>query len=283
MTSIRPRRSILYLPGSNARAIDKARTLDCDAIIFDLEDAVAPEKKVEAREKVLAAVSEVDFGGREKIVRINAFDTVWGEHDAEAFSDAKIDALMLPKVESANAVDALTDISDLPIWCTIETPHGVLNAPSIGAHKKVVALLAGTNDLSAMMKIPYSAERIGLLHSLGQIILAARASDKLAFDGTFRNLTDDKGFLHEARQGRALGFDGKTLIHPDQIAPTNQIFSPTPQEVADAQDVVANYMSAIGSQSGVATSGGKMIEKLHFDAANRLLKMADAIAKKAAH
>ena len=280
---IRPRRSILFLPGSNARAIEKARGLDCDSIIFDLEDAVAPEKKLLARDQVLAAVSSQDFGRREKIVRINAFNTIWGDHDAAAFSSANIDAIMLPKVESCDAIEQLADITDHPIWCNIETPLGVLSAADIAAHKKVAALVAGTNDLSAMLRVPSSPDRTGLLTSLGLMILAARSHDKMVFDGTFTHITDDKGFLLECRQGRALGFDGKTLIHPDQIAPANQIFSPTPQEIAAAQEIVATYMSAMDNQLAVATAGGKMIEKLHFEAANRLLHMVDAISNKSKH
>jgi citrate lyase beta subunit len=280
---IRPRRSILFLPGSNTRAIEKARGLDCDSIIFDLEDAVAPEKKLLAREQVLAAVGSQDFGRREKIVRINAFNTIWGDHDAAAFSSANIDGVMLPKVESTDAIEQLADVTEHPIWCNIETPLGVLGAANIAAHKKVAALVAGTNDLSAMLRVPYLPDRTGLLASLGLMILAARAHDKLVFDGTFTHITDDKGFLLECRQGWALGFDGKTLIHPDQIAPANQIFSPSAQEIAAAQEIVATYMSTMNGQSGVAIAGGKMIEKLHFDAANRLLQMADAISNKSKH
>lgn len=278
---VRPRRSILFLPGSNARAIEKSKTLDCDAIIFDLEDAVAPEKKSAARDQVLQTLNNHDFGPREKIVRINAFSTAWANDDAAAFGSARIDAIMLPKVESLGDVEMLAAKTALPIWCNIETPVGVLNAASIASHQQVAALVAGTNDLSAMLQVPYSADRAGLVMCLSAIVLGARAHGKLVFDGTFTDIRDDKGCLIECRQGRALGFDGKTLIHPDQIVHANQIFSPTQQEIAQAQDIVATYMSAMGSQAAVATSAGKMIEKLHFDAANRLLQMADAIAKKA--
>lgn len=276
---LRPRRSLLFLPGSNPRTIEKARILPCDVILFDLEDAVSPENKIAAREKVLKAVTETDFGHREKVVRINSMNSQWGEPDAAAFADASIDAILLPKVESPEQVKKLTSITGKPIWCNIETPMGVLNAAAIAsAHKQVEAFIAGTNDLSAELNIRRTPDRAGLLASLSHIVLVARAYGLSVFDGTFTDIPDTRGLLAEARQGRFLGFDGKTIIHPDHIEFVNEIFSPSQTEVEQAQRIVSTYTLAMHEHQAVVAFEGKMIEKLHYDAANRLLSLHEQIS-----
>jgi citrate lyase beta subunit len=279
MTTIRPRRSLLFMPASNARALEKAKSIPCDVAIFDLEDAVSPDHKITAREQIAKALETNDYGHREIVVRINALATLWGMDDAQAIATSKADAILLPKVESAAQVQALAAICDKPIWCNIETAKGVIHAAEIAAHPRVAAIVAGTNDLSAELSIRKSPERTGLLHALSQMVLAARAYGKLVFDGTFTAIADDRGLLNECRQGRILGFDGKTLIHPDQVNIANDTYSPTSQEIEEAQQIVSIYTTAMNEKKAVATSGGKMIEKLHYDAANRLLQMDSAIQK----
>ncbi len=279
MQSIRPRRSLLFMPGSNARALEKAQTIPCDVVILDLEDAVSPDHKTLARDQVVRALEAYDYGHREIVVRINPLTSLWGMEDIETIATTRADAVLLPKVETIAQIETLTAKTDKPIWCNIETAKGVLYAHEVAAHPKTAALVAGTNDLSAELGIRKSPDRIGLLHALSQMVLTARAYGKLVFDGTFTAIADDKGLLQECRQGRLLGFDGKTLIHPDQVATANQIFSPSPEEIEEAQQIVAIYATAMNANKAVATAGGKMIEKLHYDAANRLLQMFEAIQK----
>lgn len=276
----RPFRSALYIPGSKDRALDKARSLAVDAILFDLEDAVAPDEKVNARATLKAALAEGGYGPRYKIVRINGLDTEWGRADAEAVRDMAADAVLLPKVNSAADIDALAAITgDLPIWAMMETPLGVINAASIAAHPKLEGFVLGTNDLAKDLNTRKSERREPLLYALEACLLAARAYGKIALDGVYNAFKDDEGLAAECEQGRDMGFDGKTLIHPAQVEITNRAFGPSEAEIDLAKRQIAAFEEAEKNGQGVAVLDGRIVENLHIVTARATLAKAAAIAE----
>jgi len=279
----RPYRSVLYIPGSKDRALDKARGLAVDAIIFDLEDAVAPDAKEGARDTLKAALAEGGYGNRAKIVRINGLDTQWGEGDVAALRNADADAFLLPKVNSAADVQALADLlgNDTPIWAMIETPLGVLNALEIAAHPQLQGFVAGTNDLAKELNCRYRADRLPMQMALQTMLLAARAHGVVAVDGVYNQFKDDEGLKAECDQGRDLGFDGKTLIHPAQVAVTNEAFAPSEAEIDLAKRQIAAFEESEAAGQGVAVVDGKIVENLHVEIATKLLAKAAAIAERA--
>ncbi len=285
MDPVRPRRSVLYVPGSNARALEKARALPADAVILDLEDAVAPAAKAAARAAVVEALAADGWGERERVVRVNAASTPWGDEDLFAAADACPDAVLLPKVESAadvvraeRALERVAAPASIALWCMIETPRGVLAAPQIAAASpRLAALVAGTSDLVKDLRARHTPGRAEVLTSLALIVLAARAHGLAALDGVHLDLSDDAGFEAACRQGRDLGFDGKTLIHPRTIAAANRIFAPSPDEVADARRVVDAHAQAVAAGQGVVVLDGRLVEALHVEAARRLLALAEAV------
>lgn len=278
--SARPYRSVLYIPGSRARALEKAKTLAVDAIIFDLEDAVAIEEKTNARALLAEALKTEDYGGRAKIVRVNALDTEWGHDDVAALKDVGADALLLPKVDSADDVQALAELAPgIPIWAMMETPLGVLNAGEIAAHPALEGFVLGTNDLAKDLNTRFRADREPLLTSLQMCLLAARAHGVVAIDGVYNAFKDEGGLRAECEQGRDMGFDGKTLIHPAQIEITNDAFAPSDTEVDLARRQIAAFEQAEASGQGVAVVDGKIVENLHIVTAKATLAKADAIAR----
>ncbi|MBU3260077.1 CoA ester lyase [Roseovarius sp. PS-C2] len=284
-TATRPYRSVLYIPGSKDRALEKARSLPCDAIIFDLEDAVAPEAKAEARQTLANALKEGGYGKRSKIVRINALTTEWGLEDVRALRDAGADAILLPKVNTPSDVDNLADLlgPDMPIWVMMETPVCVFNAREIAAHAQVSGLVAGTNDLTKDLGCRTRADRLPLMTSLQMIVMAARAArGVVAIDGVYNRFRDGDGLKAECEQGRDLGFDGKTLIHPAQVEVTNTAFAPTQSEIDLAERQIAAFEESKASGQGVAVVDGQIVENLHVVAAQRILAKAAAIAEMAA-
>lgn len=274
----RLRRSVLYVPGSNARALDKAASLPADALILDLEDAVLPAAKLTAREAVMRTVGGRPYGRREVIVRINGPDTPWGTDDLRAAACSGADAILLPKVDSADTVaDAaqLLERQGAPasqrLWVMAETPRGILEIASIAtASPRLAVIIMGTADLSRALRLADSPGRAGLLTALGQCVLAARASGVDILDGVFADLADAAGFLAECRQGRALGFDGKTVIHPGQISPANDVFGVSTAEADAAAELVSGWEAA---GAGVAVVNGRMVERLHVDEARRRLAL----------
>jgi len=284
MSSMHPYRSVLYIPGSKERALDKARDLPTDAIIFDLEDAVAPDAKVGARATLVAALREGGYGKRIKIVRINALTTAWGLEDARALREAGADAMLLPKVNAASDVDNLVDVigSGLPIWTMMETPVSVFNAREIAAHAQVAGLVAGTNDLTKDLGCRVRTDRLPLMAALQMIVMAARAARIVAIDGVYNRFRDGDGLKTECEQGRDLGFDGKTLIHPSQIEIANTAFAPTNSEIDLAERLIAAYEESRASGQGIAVVDGQIVENLHIVAAQRILDRAQAIRDMAA-
>lgn len=284
---LRPRRSVLFMPGANARALEKARELPADGLIFDLEDAVAPDAKPAAREAVAAAVGQGGYGKRELVLRVNALDTEWGADDLQAAAAMRIDAVLLPKVESAervrgtvSALDMGGAPADMAIWCMIETPKGVLAAAEIAAaHPRIAALVMGTSDLTKNLQARPMPNRLPLLTSLQLVLLAARAHGLTALDGVHLDLADEAGFASVCEHGRALGFDGKTLIHPTQIAPANSAFAPSENEVAQARKIIAAHEAALAAGKGIVVVDGRLVENLHVEAAQRTLALAEAIAE----
>ena len=287
---IRPRRSVLFMPGSNPRALEKARALPADGLIFDLEDAVAPEAKETARLAVAAAVTASGYAPRELVLRVNPIDTVWGHADLAAAATLPIDAVLLPKVENAERVrlaldllDALGAPPELAVWCMIETPLGVLAAAEIAAASpRVAALILGTSDLANDLHARPTRDRLPLLTALGLVLLAARAHGRAVLDGVHLALGDAEGFAMACRQGRELGFDGKTLIHPDQIAPANAIFAPSAEEAARAERIIKAYGEALAAGKGAARIEGRLVEALHVEEARRTLALAAAITAREA-
>jgi citrate lyase subunit beta/citryl-CoA lyase len=286
-TTVRPRRSVLYMPGSNARALEKGRGLPADGLILDLEDAVAPDAKAMARDTIAAALAAGGYGGRELIVRVNGLNTPWGYDDLRMAAASGADAVLLPKVESADAVrqaEAVLRAAGAPaeqtIWCMMETPLGILNAKEIaGASPAVGALVLGTSDLAKDLHATHTALRLPMITSLGLCLLAARAYGLAVLDGVHLDLNDDEGFAAYCRQGRELGFDGKTLIHPKTIAACNAAFAPDDEEIAQAHRIIAAHAEATASGKGVVLVDGKLVENLHVENARRLVTLAEAIAK----
>ena len=274
----RPYRSVLYIPGSKPRALDKARTLPVDAIIFDLEDAVSVEEKVNARQTLKEALAEGGYGTRMKIVRINALDTEWGADDARSVLEMDADAVLLPKVDSPADLDALAAITgEMPIWAMMETPRGMLNADAIAAHPRLDGMVMGTNDLAKELQTRFRPDRVPLMTSLGLCLLAAKANGVVIIDGVYNAFKDDDGLKVECDQGRDMGFDGKTLIHPAQVDVTNTAFAPSDAEVDLARRQIAAFDEAEASGQGVAVVDGRIVENLHVATAREILAKAEAI------
>ncbi len=284
-SGVRPRRSVLYMPGSNARALEKAKSLAADGLIFDLEDAVAPAAKDEARERVARAVREGGYGGREIIVRVNALDTEWAVNDLAVAAASGPDAILLPKVNGAAPVNqALTilDEADGPsqpaLWCMMETPLAMLHAEEIAAASPQIAcLVMGTSDLAKDLHARHTPDRGAFLTSMGLCLLAARAHGLAILDGVHLDLDDADGFREQCRHGADLGFDGKTLIHPKTIADANEIFAPSAADVSEAHRTIAAYEDAVREGRGVAVLDGRLVETLHVENARRVVATAGAI------
>lgn len=286
LATARPRRSVLYMPGSNTRALEKGRGLPADALILDLEDAVAPDAKVEARGNIAEALKAGGYGKREIIVRVNGLDTPWGKDDVAALATSGADALLLPKVESAAMVSELEGLmrnagapDGLAIMCMMETPRGILNADEIaGASQRLTCLVMGTSDLVKELNAAHTPERLPVLTSLSLCVLAARAHGVAIVDGVHLDLSDDEGFAAHCRQGKDLGFDGKTLIHPKTIAVANEVFAPSGADIAQAQRIIEAHAEATRQGQGVVVLDGKLIENLHVETAERSVALAEAIA-----
>jgi citrate lyase subunit beta/citryl-CoA lyase len=283
---ILPRRSVLYMPGANERALEKAKTIPADALILDLEDAVAPDAKEEARERVCAAASSGEYGSKEVTIRVNGLDTQWHAADLAAAAKAGPAAVVVPKVNSVDDVRAIVaglEAGGAPdhtkIWAMVETPVAMLHAEAIAAASdRLTVLVMGTNDLAKELHATHVPGRQPLLTGLGLCLLAARATGKEILDGVYNDVKDPEGFAAEARQGFEMGFDGKTLIHPSQVDPTNEIWAPSADAVEDARALIATFEAAIAEGKGVVTHNGRMIENLHVDNARRVLAVAEAIA-----
>ncbi len=283
----RPRRSVLYMPGSNVRALEKAKTLAADGLILDLEDAVAPDAKDVARKQVCQAVKGGGYGMRELIVRVNGLATPWGYADIAAASRTGADAILLPKVESADAIrhmEAIMKANGAPetmaIWAMMETPRSVLQSQRIAeSSARMTCLVMGTSDLAKELDCAHTHERLPFITSLSLCMLAARASGLAILDGVYLDLKDEEGFEFACRQGAELGFDGKTLIHPNQVAACNKVFTPKADDVEWSRKIIAAHAAAAERGEGVAVVDGKLIENLHVESAQRLVKMAEAIEK----
>lgn len=274
----RPLRSVLYIPGSKPRALDKARGLPVDAIIFDLEDAVSPDEKAASRETLAEALQTGGYGARMKIIRINGLDTEWGAQDAKAAAEMDADAILLPKVNAPADLDALAAITGAtPLWAMMETPAGMLAAAQIASHPKLQGMVMGTNDLAKDLQTRFRADRLPLMAGLGLCLLAAKAHGVAIVDGVFNAYLDQNGLAEECAQGRDMGFDGKTLIHPAQVDVANAAFAPTDDEVALAQRQIEAYDAAIAAGQAVAVVDGKIVENLHVATARETLSKSEAI------
>ena len=279
MTAIRPRRSVLYMPGSNARALEKARDIPADALILDLEDAVAPDAKDVARQQVVDAVSAKGFGKREVIVRVNAPSTSWGGADITAVAAVRPDAILIPKVsEPSDLLRVAERAPGVALWAMIETPLAILNIAALAAAGRGLAcFVMGTNDLVKEMRGEHMKDRANLAASLGLSVMAARAHGLAVIDGVFNDIQDGDGFAAQCRQARAFGFDGKTLIHPSQVGPCNDIFAPSADEIAAARKIIAAFELPQNKDKGAIKLDGRMVEILHADIARRTVALADAI------
>ncbi len=287
---IKPRRSVLYMPSSNARALEKAKTIPADGLILDLEDAVAPDAKADARLAAAAAAKLAaeteEYGHREITIRANGLDTPWGPSDLGAIAASGASAVVVPKVNSIAQLDKvsgrLTNAGapdELSIWAMIETPTAIINAAAIANFSRVSVLIIGTNDLVKELRGDAGNNREGLVPHLATAVAAARAAGVDIIDGVFNDIADDDGFRAEAEQGFRLGFDGKTLIHPSQVGPANEVWSPSEADVAHAHEVVAAFAQAEAEGLGVVTVNGRMVENLHRDNALRTLAVAEAISR----
>ncbi len=286
--SIRPRRSVLYMPGSNKRALDKARILPADALIMDLEDAVAPDAKNAARENVIAAIRAGGYGDRELVIRINALHTPWGKKDLVAAATAAADAVLVPKIDDAAELNKVVDLlaingapKQLKVWAMAETPLAMININSIArADARLMVLVMGTSDLAKSLRIPTGSDQNGLRTALSSCVLAARAYGIDILDGVYTDLADIAGFRKSCDQARMLGFDGKTLIHPSQIEVANTVFGVSEEQLAHASEVIAAWDAAAAQGRGIAVLDGQMIEKLHADEARRALALNATITRK---
>ncbi len=284
---IRPRRSALYMPGANARALEKGRSLAADVLIMDLEDGVLPDAKAEARDRIAGALAEGGYGAREIVVRVNGIGTAWFADDLAMAATGGADAVLLPKVEDPATVAraaAILEAAGAPpatgIWCMLETPTGILDArPIARAHPRMAALTLGTADLSKALNADLHApDRLPLLTSMGLCVLAAREAGLAVLDAPHFDLADDAGFEGACRQGRAFGFDGKSLLHPKTIAVANAVFGPSEADIAWARRIAAAWRDAAAEGRGVTLVDGKLIESLHVEEAERTLALADGIA-----
>jgi citrate lyase subunit beta/citryl-CoA lyase len=285
-TAVVPRRSLLYMPGANARALEKAQHIDCDAVIFDLEDAVAPDAKSQARAQVQAALVDFSYGPRELIVRCNGLDTPWGRDDLKAFANAPIDGLLFPKIERTDQVTAIKSLlaasnSTLPLWLMIETPTAVLRLEEFGGDDQVAALVMGTSDLVKELRGQHTSSRHNIAFALQRCVLTARMLGKEIFDGVhldFRNLPELRS---ACEAGRAMGFDGKTLIHPEQVPIANEVFGYSAEELAHAETVLQVWQDALAQGKGVAELDGQLIENLHAQEAQRVVAFGAALRQRA--
>jgi citrate lyase subunit beta/citryl-CoA lyase len=285
MTELRPRRSVLYMPAANERALEKAKTISSDALIFDLEDAVSPDSKEQARDNAVAAANSGAYGNREITIRCNGLDTPWGHNDIAAAAKANISAVVIPKVNDVatlNEVSRLLDASGAPshvgIWAMVETPAAIFDARAIATHPRVAVLVMGTNDLAKELRAAQLPGRHPLVPHLATALLAAREAGKPILDGVYNDIKNADGFRAECEQGAQMGFDGKTLIHPDQVAIANDVWAPSEAEVEHARKVIAAFDDALADGKGVVQLDGRMIENLHVDNARRALAIADLIA-----
>ncbi|MGQ0831268.1 MAG: HpcH/HpaI aldolase/citrate lyase family protein [Microthrixaceae bacterium] len=282
---LRPRRSVLYMPGANERALEKAQTIPADALILDLEDAVAPDAKPEARDRVCAAASSGAYGQREIAIRANGIGTPWHDDDLRAIAAAGPAAVVIPKINSADEVHQIEkalEAGGAPdhtrIWAMLETPIAMLRAEEIcGSSERLAVLVMGTNDLAKELDARHVPGRAPLLTGLGLCLLAARATGKVILDGVYNDIKDEAGFAAECRQGREMGFDGKTLIHPTQVEPCNAAFAPADDEVDKAGRIIAAFEEAEADGRGVVTVDGRMVENLHVEQARRVIAIASAI------
>lgn len=286
MSTVRPRRSVLYMPGSNARALDKARSLPADALILDLEDAVSPDSKDVARAQIGDALKAGGYGSRELIVRTNGLETPWGVDDLKALAPLGPDAILLPKVEDPATIlkaEALLNEVGAPakttIWAMMETPLGILRAAEIAAaSKRLTCFVMGTSDLTKDLHSRHTPMRLPMLTSLGITLLAARAYGLTILDGVYLDLKDEEGYRASCLQGVELGFDGKTLIHPNQVEGANEVFAPSEAEIAWSRKIIEAFAAAEAEGKGVVLVDGKLIENLHVENAKRICALADAIA-----
>lgn len=284
--SERPRRSVLFMPGSNARALEKAKSLDADVLVFDLEDAVAPDAKAEARKLVGAALSSGEYGHRELVVRINSIDTNWWRDDLAAVGAHHPAAILIPKVEDAETLEKISDElvwhasdHDAEFWVMLETPMGFLRAEAIAqSHDRLSTFVIGTNDLIKELRGRHTTSRQPVMTALGLAMLAARAYDLSILDGVFNDFKDADGFEFECAHAKDMGFDGKTLIHPGQVEAANRIFSPSDAELDEAHRMIAAFEAAQAENKGVAVLDGRMIEELHLAAARRMVALAEALS-----
>lgn len=288
MTDItaRPRRSVLYMPGSKPRALEKARGLAADVLILDLEDAVVPAEKAAARQQVLDAVAQGGYGSRELVIRINGLDTEWGADDLAAAATSGADAVLIPKVESdAMIADAVTRLEaagapeTMAVWAMMETPLGMLNAAQIAASPRLACLVMGTNDLVKELDAAHTETRQPVITALGLCMLAARAYGLAIVDGVYNAYKDEDGLRTSCIQGKEMGFDGKTLIHPAQLGVTNEVFAPSSDEIALAERHVTAFAETEAAGQGVAVVDGRIVENLHVETAKKLLARAEAIAR----
>jgi citrate lyase subunit beta / citryl-CoA lyase len=284
---VRPRRSVLYMPGSNQRALEKARSLAADALVLDLEDSVGPEKKAQARELVVNAVKAGGYGRREIIIRANTLDSEWAEQDIRAIALSGADAICLPKVENEAEVEKVINIlndagapESMQLWVMIETPLGVQNINRIVAvDARLTVIVMGTTDLAKELRVPHTPDRIGLQYSLGRCVMAAGANNKEILDGVYIDLQDQPGFIAACQQGCDLGFDGKTLIHPSQLEAANTIFGPSDQQLLRARKIIDAWKDVAAQGDGVVVVDGKLVEAMHVDEAKRQLAVATAITE----
>ncbi len=276
-------RSVLYVPASRARALEKAGTLDVDSVIFDLEDGVAPAEKAAARETLARALAAGDYGHRQRIVRINGIGTEWGETDARAVAEMECDAVLLPKAEYPGQAERAASLAaGTPVWCMMETPRGVLNAHAIAALPSVEGLVLGTNDLAKEIGCAAGGRRMAMMAALQAVLLAARAAGIACVDGVYNAFGDEDGFRAECEQGRALGMDGKTLIHPSQVGIANAAFAPSDAETGLARRQIRAHEDAVARGEAVAVVDGEIVEGLHAERAWAILARADAIRERAA-
>jgi citrate lyase subunit beta/citryl-CoA lyase len=280
MTELRPRRSVLYMPAANERALEKAKSISSDALIFDLEDAVSPDANA------VAAANSGAYGRREVTIRCNGLDTPWGQHDIAAAATARISAVVIPKVndvatlnEVSRQLDAAGAPSSVGIWAMVETPAAIFDVRAIAGHPRVAVLVMGTNDLAKELRAAQLPGRHPLVPHLATALLAAREAGKPILDGVYNDIKNADGFRAESVQGAEMGFDGKTLIHPDQVAIANEVWSPSEDEVAHAREVIAAFDEALAAGKGVVQLNGRMIENLHVANAQRAIAIAEAIAE----
>ena len=287
MSTYRPRRSVLYMPAANQRALEKAKDIPADALIFDLEDAVAPDAKELAREQACNAAASSDYGNRELPIRCNGLDTPWGREDILAAAEAAPSAVVIPTVAGPEYLAQVSEVLDeggapaaTEIWAMVETPAGILCVDQIAQFERTAVLVMGTNDMAKELRASITQDRHALLPYLAMCLLAARAADVGILDGVYNDIKNEEGFEQVCRQGAEMGFDGKPLIHPSQVAPTNESFSPSLDELDFHQRVIEEFEAAQNEGRGVLTVDGKMIENLHVDEARRAIAMAQVIAER---